>query len=65
MPSIKRRMLGCAAQVVLLADTSKIGKKGLIKICDATEIDIFISDSRVNSKLRQRLKKNQVLVIDG
>jgi len=63
--SIKRRMLGCAAQVVLLADTSKIGKKGLIKICDATEIDIFISDSRVNSKLRQCLKKNQVLVIDG
>ncbi|AXT71387.1 DeoR/GlpR family DNA-binding transcription regulator [Vibrio sp. dhg] len=63
--SIKRRMLSCAAQVVLLADTSKIGKKGLIKICDATEIDIFISDSRVNSKLRQCLKKSQVLVIDG
>nr|WP_319555098.1 DeoR/GlpR family DNA-binding transcription regulator [uncultured Vibrio sp.] len=63
--SIKRRMLGCAAQVVLLADASKIGKKGLIKICDASEIDIFISDSPVNSKLRQYLKKSRILIIDG
>lgn len=63
--SIKRRLLGCATQVVLLADSSKIGKKGLIKVCDATEIDIFISDRPVNSRLREYLKKSQVLVIDG
>jgi DeoR family L-fucose operon activator len=63
--SIKRRMLSSAAQVALLADASKLNKKGLIKVCDAEEIDIFISDSPVDSQLRQRLKTNQVLIIDG
>lgn len=40
----KRAMLGLAGKVVLLADSSKFSKSGLIQVCDWSAIDVLVSD---------------------
>ncbi|MEM2249758.1 MAG: DeoR/GlpR family DNA-binding transcription regulator [Candidatus Bathyarchaeia archaeon] len=40
---VKKTLVQVSKKVILLADHSKIGKKALIKVCDLSEIDVFIT----------------------
>lgn len=42
---VKRAMIRAARQVILLTDSSKWGKAGLIKVAPLTEIDLIITDT--------------------
>ncbi|PKQ11719.1 MAG: DeoR/GlpR transcriptional regulator [Alphaproteobacteria bacterium HGW-Alphaproteobacteria-1] len=41
----KRRMLPLADQTMVLMDSSKFGKSGLIHVCDWAEIDVLVTDA--------------------
>ncbi|HET7658341.1 MAG TPA: DeoR/GlpR family DNA-binding transcription regulator [Bacillales bacterium] len=40
----KRAMIRSAREVILVADHSKLGKISLVKVCDLTDIDVFLTD---------------------
>jgi hypothetical protein len=41
---IVRQMLGQGSKRILLADSTKFGKQGFVKICPLTDIDMIITD---------------------
>lgn len=56
-------MMNSATKVVLLADSSKCGKVGFGKICDFSDIDVFITDSALPDSMRAFLENEGVEVI--
>ena len=44
---IKRAMMAAAARTVLLVDSAKFGMRGVVKVCDATEVDALVTDDEV------------------
>ena len=56
-------MIEAASQVILLADSSKIGKVGFGKICDLTDIDILITDKGIAPSVRNAFETAGVKVI--
>ena len=42
---IKRAMIEAAAEVVLLADAEKFSMAGLVRVCEASEIDRLVTDA--------------------
>ncbi|QQV79514.1 DeoR/GlpR transcriptional regulator [Enterococcus faecalis] len=47
---VKRRMIQQGKQVIALADQTKLNKTGLFKICELTEIDCLVTDTRPDEK---------------
>lgn len=56
--AISRQMAGCADQVVVLADHSKIGAQACHRILDATEVDILYT-TPVPEKIAARLRQER------
>lgn len=48
---VKRALLQVGKKVILLADHSKLGKKALIKVCDLSAVDVFITSSGGNPEI--------------
>lgn len=48
-------MMHTAQKTIVLADSTKFGRKGFAKICDINEIDQIITDSRISSTMYQML----------
>ena len=42
----KKRICECSQKTVMLADSSKVGKKSMYRYADFSDIDVFITDSR-------------------
>lgn len=42
---VKQALVRAGKTVILLADHSKLGKKALIKVCDLSDVDVFITSS--------------------
>ena len=60
---ITNEMMNTAAQVILLADSSKIGKSGYGKICDLSRIDVLITDAGIPQSVRERIEEEGVQVL--
>ena len=58
-----RAMMGAAAKVILLADSSKIGKTGYGKICDLSDIDVLVTDDGIPDAVRRRFEAVGVGVV--
>jgi len=56
-------MLGVASEVVLLADSTKLGKNGFGKICDISRVDILITDDGIPQSVKTRFEGEGVKVI--
>ncbi len=56
---VKRAIVRAGKTVILLADHSKLGKQALVKVCDLSEIDLFITsaggDAEVIEAIRQKV----------
>jgi len=50
-------------EVIALADSSKIGKKGFSRICPITDIDILITDSGIPDDARKALESKGVKLV--
>lgn len=51
----ERAMMSSADQVFVVADSTKLGKSSLAKLCDLEEIDALIVDDELSDSWRQRL----------
>lgn len=56
-------MMDTAAQVILLVDSSKIGKSGYGKICNLSRIDVLITDAGISQSVKERIEEEGVQVI--
>ena len=60
---ITNAMMDAASKVILLVDSSKIGKSGYGKICDLSRIDVLISDAGIPQSVKERIEEEGVQVI--
>lgn len=59
---LTKAMMHASNQVILLADSTKLGKTGFGRICDMKDIDILITDSDIPEKTREQLEQMGVYV---
>jgi len=56
--AIKRAMINAAANVILLADSSKFEVPGFAKICELAQIDTVITEERIKPDTREMIRSN-------
>ncbi len=61
--SITQKMIQSAQTSIVLADSSKLGKRGFARICELGDIDILITDSGMPMETRQRIENMGVQLI--
>lgn len=59
----KQAMIPLAAQTIVLMDSSKFGKTGLIRVCDWAEVDVLVSD-KVPDEIVAQFEHGHVLLAD-
>lgn len=60
---LNRQMIKVSQKTIVLADSTKFGKRGFGKICGLDEIDLIITDSGVSNQVVQTLEGMGVTVI--
>lgn len=60
---IKSTAMHQSDQVIVLMDSSKVGKKCSYKICDISDVDLIISDGKLSEDFLEECQKNQVIVL--
>lgn len=60
---LKKKMISCARQVVLLADHSKFEKEFLHRVCDMKDIDVIITDKYPEKKVKDKITENNILLV--
>lgn len=53
--SLNKQMIAVAQKIIVLADSSKFGKKGFGRICGIEDVDQIITDSGIDEKTKKRL----------
>lgn len=61
--SVNHLLISRAAQVVVVADSSKIGKRAFSRICPIAEIDTLVTDSQLSDALAGQLSDVGIKVI--
>lgn len=61
--TLNQKMLSTSQKVVILADSTKFGRRGLGKICNLDDIDYIITDQRTSSKYITALEEIGIKVI--
>ena len=59
---LNQKMLASAQKVIVLADSSKFGKKSFAKICNISEINEIITDKGISSSIKKKLEEKGVKV---
>lgn len=52
---LHRLMIDVAEEVIVVADASKFGRRGLSRVCGIDSLDVFITDARVPDAMVQQL----------
>lgn len=55
--SLNRVMIQTAQKTIVLADSSKFGRRGFSKICDMEDIDHIITDSKISKATANRIEE--------
>jgi len=53
---LNQAMIRCADKLIVLADSSKINKKGFGKIADIDRVDVIITDENIDPQSKQKLE---------
>ena len=59
---LNRAMIDAATKTIVLADSSKFGRRGFSKICDVGEVDMVITDSGTPRKMIEAMQEQGVKV---
>lgn len=59
---LNKKMLNAAQQVIVLADSSKFGKKSFSRICDLSQVDEIITDSGISTSVAKKLEEKDIKV---
>lgn len=57
---IHQAMIACSQKIIVLADSSKFGKRGFCKICDLNKIHHVITDSNISAYAENTLRENDI-----
>lgn len=60
---LNQQMMRAAQKVIVLADSSKFGKRGFAKIGNIEDIDMIITDTGVNPNVVKQIKEHGIEVI--
>ncbi|NRD79489.1 DeoR/GlpR transcriptional regulator [Bacillus sp. BRMEA1] len=60
---LKKKMISCARQVILLVDCTKFEKAFLHRVCDFTKIDVIITDKKPDDSLMEKMIENNIKLI--
>jgi DeoR/GlpR family transcriptional regulator of sugar metabolism len=63
MVEVERKMMMIADQVILAADHTKFGMRGVTKLCELDELDVIVTDAGVDEAAREWLLKLNAKVI--
>lgn len=64
--SLNQKMIAAAQKTIVLADSSKFGRRGFAKIADIDAVDIIITDAGVSPKVVKRVEDRGIeLIIAG
>ncbi|MEF9923180.1 MAG: DeoR/GlpR family DNA-binding transcription regulator [Muribaculaceae bacterium] len=61
--TLNKEMINASQKIIVLADSSKFGRKGFSKIADMQEIDIIITDSNVPPAVVRRIEEMGIEII--
>lgn len=64
MAQVEQAMIRQAARSVLLMDSTKFGRKSLVRVCSLDEVDSIVTDSQVDPDWRERLGDRLVVAGD-
>ncbi|WP_179320793.1 DeoR/GlpR family DNA-binding transcription regulator [Winogradskyella helgolandensis] len=59
---LNKKMLNAAQKVIVLADSSKFGKKSFARICDLSLVDEIITDKGISNSVRKKLEEKEIKV---
>ena len=64
---LNRAMIRTAQKTIVLADSSKFGRRGFSKICDLEAVDRIITDNGIQPLYLDRLRERgiEVIVVDA
>ena len=57
-------MAEIAEEVFILADSTKIENNSLIKICDIENLDLIITDSKLDENILKKYLENGIKIIN-
>nr|WP_274364992.1 MULTISPECIES: DeoR/GlpR family DNA-binding transcription regulator [unclassified Paenibacillus] len=60
---VKKIMHANAKRSIALADSSKFGQNSLIKVCGVTEVERFVTDSKIDRELVEQFGKSGVEIV--
>jgi DeoR/GlpR family transcriptional regulator of sugar metabolism len=60
---LERRVIESAGSTVLLADSSKFGNRGRIRICDMESIDVLVTDAGIPAESRDLIERSNTRLI--
>ena len=60
---LNSQMINCVQKRIVLADSSKFGKKGFGKICNLEDIDVVITDSGIPEIYKEKLEEKGIEII--
>jgi len=61
--SLNKVMMKVAQQTIVLADSSKFGRRSFGKICDLEDIDIIITDSKIDEQTKKKIEDKGIDLI--
>jgi DeoR family fructose operon transcriptional repressor len=61
--AVKRAMARCARQVVVLADSSKLGQEQLVRFASPREVDTLVTDAEAGADELDALRRGGVDVV--
>lgn len=61
--SLNKKMLQVAQKVIILADSSKFGRRGIGRICGIEQVNTIITDSKAPTELVRRIEEKGVQVV--
>ena len=60
---LNQQMMRAAQKVIVLADSTKFGRRGFAKIGNIEDIDMIITDSGINPNVVKQIKEHGIEVI--
>ncbi|MDS0298823.1 DeoR/GlpR family DNA-binding transcription regulator [Halogeometricum sp. S1BR25-6] len=61
---MKQLMAEKATRVVLVADTTKVGKRSFVKFADVADVDVFVTDDQLPARERRAFENEGVTVVE-
>ena len=60
---LERVMMQASVKTIVLADSSKFGKRGFAKICNIGDVDMIITDNKIDADMRRQIEARGVKVV--